>query len=93
MSNIYEIAVAAIRDHWKRHDNRYPLKLVLSSEQHRSLMAQRKLGQIGIGTSDALPTDSFMGTPVEIDDSVPGTVVAVDGQVSPFIAATEISEK
>lgn len=90
MSNIYEIAVAAIRDHWKKHDNQYPQKLVMSSAQHQSLMGQRKLGQIGIGTANELPTDSFMGTPIEIDDSAPGTVVAVDGAESPFIAKAEI---
>ena len=88
MSNIYELAVAAIRDHWKKHDNQYPQKLVMSTAQHQSLMGQRKLGQIGIGTSNELPTDNFMGTPIEIDDSVPASVVAVDGTVSPLIAAS-----
>lgn len=85
MSNIYESAVAAIRDHWKKHDNQYPRKLVISTAQHQSLMGQRKLGQIGIGTSNELPTDQFMGTPIEIDDSTPASVVAVDGEVSPLV--------
>lgn len=87
MSNIYDIAVAAIRDHWKTHDNRYPRKLVLSTAQHQALMGQRKLGQIGIGTANELPTDSFMGVPLERDDSTPPVVVAVDGQSTPLAVA------
>lgn len=79
MSTIYETLVGAIREHWKAHANQYPQKIVLSAAQHQTLLTQRKLGRVALGTDDDPETDSFLGVPLEVDDSSPLTLVAVDG--------------
>lgn len=42
MPNIYDAMVAALRDHWKTHDNAYPQRFELSQDAFNTLNETRK---------------------------------------------------
>ncbi len=80
MANIYDALVGAISQHWKDHDNKYPLNAVLSPAQLDALGELRRIGRVALATQDAaMERDRFMGVPLEIDPASPGVLVAIDG--------------
>ncbi|MDP9898185.1 hypothetical protein [Variovorax ginsengisoli] len=79
MSSIYDQVIAAIQQHWRAHDNKYPQKIVLASAQHHSLMDIRRIGRTALAATGEIEADRFMGTALEIDDTSPGIVVSIDG--------------
>jgi len=87
MSNIYETLVSAIRAHWTAHGQQYPQKILLTPQQHRELLDQRRTGRIALGSGGEPEVDRFLGALLEIDASTPGAIVAVDGTVSPLLPA------
>ncbi|WPB54969.1 hypothetical protein [Xylophilus sp. GOD-11R] len=79
-ANIYETLVGALREHWKSHENRYPQRFLLSTEQHRQLVEQRKTGRVALGDAGEPEPDRFFGTPLLVDDASGSTMVTADGQ-------------
>lgn len=82
--SLYLPLVAAIRDHWKSNDNAYPIKAVMTTDQHRELVEQRRVARCGIGERGAFEERKFLGVPIEIDDTSPGVLIAKDGTVVPL---------
>ena len=84
MSKIYEAVVVAIRDHWKNHDNRYPMRIILSTEQHKELVDHRRAGSVALNDDREPESDMFMGTALVVDDATEGVMLAVDGTETPL---------
>ena len=79
MANIYLSLVKAITDHWKAHDNKYPLKIMLTPDQLNTLNESRRIGRIALGDDRPVTDSDFMGVRLEQDASTPGVLIAVDG--------------
>jgi hypothetical protein len=84
MSKIYEAVIVAIRDHWKNHDNQYPVKVLLTSVQHQELLDHRRAGSVALNDDSEPEPDVFMGTPLAVDDRTIGVIVNLDGTETPL---------
>ena len=85
MATVYDAAVAALRAHWKAHDDKQPQKLALSPSHHDELTKLRRIGLAGLNVSaDTLDADRFMGVPIERRDDALGVLVSVDGAAMPL---------
>lgn len=82
--HIYDSMTAALRDHWKAHDNAYPQRFELTQATLDALVAHRALinSTMNFTKRTALGTD-FLGVPMEV--SADGDVmVASDGTRVPL---------
>ena len=83
MSEIYMNVVNALRAHWKDHNEAYPQKIVLTQAQSDQLMELQRVGMVPFPDArTTLRADRFMSTPIEVDASTTGVMVAVDGTVT-----------
>lgn len=84
MAHIYEQLVTALKAHWKAHNNAYPQTFILSSADHATLKDARASISKAV-TGEALDDHrKFMGVKLEVNDSSPGVVIAVDGTEIPL---------
>ena len=84
MAVIFRRAHNAFRTHWKMHDNKAPLKLVLTPSQADDLHDCQVLGQVAFPGVEPPRRDEFNGRPVVITESTVGEIVAHDGTVTPL---------
>lgn len=75
MATLFLSMTEAVMNHWKANDNAYPKKFILTPEQHDGYVESRRAG---IGGAKA-NTSEHMGVLVEVSESTPGVMVAVDG--------------
>lgn len=75
MVNLFLPMTKAVIAHWKANDNAYPKKFILTPEQHSGYVDARRAG---IGGPKANVAE-HMGVPIEVSDSTPGVMVALDG--------------
>lgn len=69
MTNIYDAMVAALREHWKAHDNAYPQRFELSQDAFSTLNETRKT-VITTMNYTLRPgwENGFQGVPVAVGD-------------------------
>lgn len=84
MAVIFRQVTNAYRAHWKTHDNKYPLKLVLTPQQADDLVDCQRLGQYSFPGATPPRRDSYNDRPIEIRDDTPGEIVAHDGTMIPL---------
>lgn len=84
MAHIYDQLLTALKAHWKAHNNAYPQKFIISSADNAWLKDAR--GSINVAVTGKALDDhtTFMGVKIEVDDSSPGLVIAMDGTPQPL---------
>lgn len=67
MTNIYDAMVAALRDHWKAHDNAYPQRFELTQDAFNALNETRKtvIATMNFTFRPGWEND-FLGVPVAV---------------------------
>ncbi|MGN1055982.1 MAG: hypothetical protein ACI4QS_04610 [Comamonas sp.] len=66
MPNLYDALVAALREHWKIHNNAYPQRIELTPEDLQALKQARQLVNQTMNFKLAPGwEESFHGTPVQ----------------------------
>lgn len=81
--SLYTAIVAAIRDHWKAHDGKYPQRVQLSSVDHAELMRDRKIVTDHWG-STITDINSMLGVKIVEEPAGPSALVSVDGSLVPL---------
>lgn len=84
MGIIFRRVHNAYRAHWRSHDNRYPQKLVLTTEQADDLLCCQLCGQAAFPGATPPRRDVFNDRPIEISETTTGEIVAVDGTATPL---------
>lgn len=75
MARLYLLMTEGVINHWKANNNAYPQKFILNPAQHADYAESRRQG-IGGPKSNV---HEHMGVPVEISESTPGVMIALDG--------------
>lgn len=84
MPSLYESMNAALRAHWKAHDNRYPT-FVLSPEDCDQLMAEiAKVREVFGPSAQDFPRDKFHGAKIELRAGAVPAIVSSDLQEVPL---------
>lgn len=84
MAHIYDHLLAALKAHWKAHNNAYPQKFILSPADNEVLKDARGSINKAVTGKDFSAHTTFMDVKIEARDSSPGIVVAVDGTETPL---------
>jgi len=85
MANTYDAAVAALRAHWKAHQDKQPRALVLAPGQHDELTRMRRAGLAGLNVdASRMDANVFMGVAIERRDESPGLLIGADGAETPL---------
>lgn len=74
-AHIHKAVIDAFRSHWKAHNNKYPQKLIMNSQQERAFRCFHNSHN---------PPGMYFGVPIEIAPTSPGVMIALDGTVMPF---------
>ena len=84
MTDMYDTMVAALREHWKAHDNAYPQRFELTQSTWDALVEQRTLVNktMNFNQRTALGED-FLGVPMVVSNEG-NALVAVDGTRVPL---------
>jgi hypothetical protein len=84
MAHIYDHLLAALKAHWKAHNNAYPQKFILSPADNEVLKDARGSINKAVTGKDFSTHATFMDVKIEVRDGSPGIVVAVDGTETPL---------
>jgi hypothetical protein len=86
MAHIYDRLLTALKAHWKARDNAYPQKFIISSAENAALKDARASINLSVTGKQLDDHTTFMGVKLEVNDSSPAAVVAVDGTTQPLQA-------
>lgn len=84
MAHIYDHLLAALKAHWKAHNNAYPQKFILSPADNEVLKNARGSINKAVTGKEFSDHATFMDVKIEVRDGSPGIVVAVDGTETPL---------
>ena len=79
MADVGLALLKAFRAHWAAHNNAYPQKIILTTQQATDLYESHLLGQVATPGVERPKRDLYLGRPIEISETTLGEVIAHDG--------------
>lgn len=80
---LYFLLIQAVSTHWTSHENKYPLKMLLTPAQHQALCDYRYMASTGLASAEKAPKavagEKFMGVPILHDANTLGVLIDVNG--------------
>lgn len=85
MPSLYESLNAALQDHWKAHDKKYPT-FVLSPEDRDGLMQQISIVREVFGPSaQNFEREKFHGALIQVRQGAAPSIISADGSERPLV--------